>query len=129
MPSAAGLRVLVVDDQPSMRELARYCLEQIGVREIEDCADGSEALDLVARQDFDLIISDWMMKDVDGLTLLNEIRANPLLRRTPFIMATGQSEHKYVAAAVQAGASSYLIKPFNVATLRRKIESVIGRLV
>src|SRR3546814_17944319 len=77
---------------------------------------------------FDLIISDWNMDGMDGLTLLKTIRSNPLTKRMPFFMATGQRDTEMVKTTIQAGGNNYLVKPFNAATMRQKIEAVIGNL-
>src|SRR3546814_1659050 len=77
---------------------------------------------------FDLIISDWNMDGMDGLTLLKTIRSNPLTKRMPFIMATGQRDTEMVKTAIKAGVNNYMVKPFNAATMKQKIEAVqIGR--
>jgi two-component system, chemotaxis family, chemotaxis protein CheY len=128
MPSASTLRVLIVDDQMSMRGIARYCLQEIGIKNVVEAKSGAEALVAIGSNKFDLIISDWNMDGMDGLTLLKTIRSNPLTKRMPFIMATGQRDTEMVKTAIQAGVNNYMVKPFNAATMKQKIESVIGKL-
>lgn len=128
MPSMATLRILVVDDQVSMRGLSRYSLQQIGFKLIDDCANGKQALEKLQVQPFDLIISDWNMDVLDGLSLLKLIRAHPQYKKLPFIMVTGQGDREQVRQAVEAGVNNYIIKPFTVATLKGKIEAVVGKL-
>lgn len=128
MPSASQLRVLIVDDQMSMRGIARYCLQEIGIKNVVEAKNGSEALTVINGNKFDLIISDWNMDGMDGLTLLKTIRSNPLTKRLPFIMATGQRDTELVKTAIQAGVNNYMVKPFNAATMRQKIEAVLGKL-
>lgn len=128
MPKAQDMRVLLVDDQASMRHLIRYSLEQLGIRNVAEAKNGQEALDALAINRYDLIVSDWNMDVVDGLQLLKAVRANPLTQKTPFIMSTANKDREKVQAAVQAGVNNYIVKPFNVETLRKKIEQVVGAL-
>lgn len=128
MPSMATMRILVVDDQVSMRGLSRYSLQQIGFKLIDDCANGKQALEKLQIQPFDLVISDWNMDVLDGLSLLKLIRAHPQFKKLPFIMVTGQGDREQVKQAVEAGVNNYIIKPFTVATLKGKIEAVVGKL-
>jgi len=128
MPAASALKVLIVDDQQSMRQLLRYCLDQMGIRQITECKDGRDAAASLQTQKFDLIISDWNMEDVDGLTLLKAVRSHALTKKTPFIMATGQKSKEQVLEAVNAGVNNYVTKPFNVNDLKKKVEAVLGKL-
>lgn len=128
MPQAQNLKVLIVDDQQSMRGLLRYGLQQLGIRQVTEAKDGGEALQALLTTKFDLVISDWNMDGMDGLTLLKTIRANPLIKKTPFIMSTGQKDQEKVREAIQAGVNNYIVKPFNVETLKKKMEAVIGKI-
>lgn len=128
MPSAQNLQVLVVDDQQSMRQLACFTLDQIGVRNVVQAKDGEQALEAMQRHRFDLVISDWNMEGMDGIELLKKIRSDPLQKKTPFIMATGQSGKEQVTEAIQAGVNNYIVKPYSAKALKDKIEAVIGRL-
>lgn len=128
MPVAHNLKVLIVDDQSSMRQLLRYSLEKIGIRDVTEGKSGAEALSHLQTTRFDLVISDWNMENVDGLQLLKVIRGSPLTSKVPFIMSTGNKDRAKVQTAVQAGVNNYIVKPFNVETLKHKIEQVIGPL-
>jgi len=128
VPVARNLRVLVVDDQASMRGLTRHCLNQLNVMNIVEAASGMAAMQELGINKFDLIISDWNMDGMDGLELLKTIRANPLIKSTPFIMSTGNKDAEKVKTAIQAGVNNYVTKPFNVMTIKKKIEAVIGAL-
>lgn len=126
MPKPADIFALVVDDQPSMRSIMRYALQSMGVRQIAEAKSGREAIDVLRYHHINLILADWVMDDGDGLALLLSIRRNPKLRRLPFIMVTCHNDEPHVQAAIAAGVSNYLVKPFDTQTLRRKIEKVIG---
>ena len=128
MASAANLKVLVVDDQQSMRGLMKYCLGENGINKVTEAKNGKDAIDKLQFDHFDLIISDWNMDEVDGLTLLKVVRKHPKTAKTPFIMATGQKDQEQVQLAIKNGVNNYIVKPFNAATMRQRIEQVFGAL-
>ncbi|MCK9907771.1 response regulator [Microbacteriaceae bacterium K1510] len=128
MPIAAALKVLVVDDQNSVRQMTRITLEQIGVRHIHEAENGVQAMDTASTQPLDLIISDYNMPEMDGMELLRSVRGHPAARRIPFILVTGRGDRELVVKAAQAGANNYVVKPFTAEILKTKIEQVIGRL-
>ncbi|MBA4803347.1 MAG: response regulator [Brevundimonas sp.] len=128
MPAANSLKVLVVDDQQTIRALIRNSLKDLGVSVIEDAVDGEDALRKLLAGNFNLIISDYNMPKLDGLNLLRAVRAAPQLKQIGFIMLTGRADTDLVKRAVQFGVNNYLVKPFTVATLRSKIEAVYGAL-
>ena len=128
MPAAASLHCLVVDDQMTMRSLVRTSLQQLGVREIREAADGEIALRDVISKPAHLIISDYNMPNLDGLGLLRAVRAHPPTSKTAFIMLTGRADRELVQRAVQFGVNNYLVKPFTTQTLKEKIEAVFGPL-
>jgi len=128
MPIAAALKVLVVDDQNSVRQMTRITLEQIGVRHIHEAENGVQAMDTASTQPLDLIISDYNMPEMDGMELLRSVRGHPAARRIPFILVTGRGDRELVVKAAQAGANNYVVKPFTAEILKTKIEQVVGRL-
>ena len=128
MPSAQNLHVLVVDDQQTMRQLACFTLEQIGVHNIVQAKDGAQALEAMQSKRFDLVISGWNMEGMDGMDLLKTIRADPLQKKTPFIMATGQNTKEHVQEAIKAGVNNYIVKPFSAKVLSEMIKTVVGAL-
>ena len=128
MPSAATLKVLVVDDQFSVRQVTRMALEKIGVRMIHEAENGQDALSKTLEQPLDLIISDFNMPEMDGIGLLRAIRGNQAVRKLPFILITGRGDRELVVKAAQAGVNNYLVKPFDEHILRQKMEEVLGKL-
>ena len=116
--------VLVVDDYSTMIRIIRNLLKQLGFENIDDASDGSAALAKMQDKKYGLVISDWNMEPMTGYDLLKEVRANPQLSKTPFIMITAESKTENVIAAKKAGVSNYIVKPFNAATLKTKIEAV-----
>lgn len=128
MPAAAAIKAVIVDDQLTMRSLMRSCLQQIGVKEVMDAADGEDGLKAIVSRPCNLIISDYNMPRLDGLGLLRAVRAHPPTAGTAFIMLTGRSDVELVTRARQFGVNNYCVKPFTAQTLREKIEEVFGPL-
>jgi two-component system chemotaxis response regulator CheY len=128
MPNAVALKVLVVDDQESVRKMTSLILEQIGVRHIHEAENGKKAMEIASLQPIDLILSDYYMDEMDGLDFLRAVRGHPVVRRVPFILLTGRGDRELVVKAAQAGVNNYLIKPFTAQVLRQKIEQVMGKL-
>ena len=116
--------ILVVDDYNTMVRIIRNLLRQLGFQDVDDAADGSAALSKMEGKKYGLVISDWNMEPMTGYELLKQVRANPQMAETPFIMITAESKTENVVAAKQAGANNYIIKPFNAETLKHKIEAV-----
>jgi two-component system chemotaxis response regulator CheY len=117
--------VLIVDDYRTMLRIIRNLLKQIGFDNVEEATDGAEALAKLRAGRFGLVISDWNMEPMTGLQLLQEVRADPKLKSTPFIMVTAESKAENIVAAKQAGVSNYIVKPFNAETLKSKVEKVL----
>ena len=121
-----NMRVLIVDDYHTMLRILRNLLRQLNLENVDEAQDGEQAFSKLQAQPHDLIISDWNMQPVTGLDLLKRVRADPKIKRIPFIMVTAESKTENVVAAKQAGVSNYIVKPFNSETLRAKIASVMG---
>src|SRR3954453_19386966 len=121
-----SLPILIVDDYKTMLRIIRNLLHQLEFTNIDDASDGAIALQRLREKPYGLVISDWNMQPMTGLELLREVRADPRLWATPFIMVTAESKTENVLAAQQAGVSNYIAKPFNAETLRAKIASVLG---
>ena len=128
MPKASDVSVLIVDDQQSMRGICKYILNQLGFTNVVEARSGRDALGKLEKTPVDLIISDWNMDDIDGLTLLRVIRRHPKTQGMPFIMATGRSDKEQVKEAISFGVNNYIIKPFDASTMKKRIEAVIGVL-
>ena len=121
-----SMPVLVVDDYNTMIRIIRNLLKQLGFEDIDDASDGSAALSKLREKKYGLVISDWNMEPMTGYELLKEVRADPGLTKTPFIMVTAESKTENVIAAKKAGVNNYIVKPFNAQTLKTKIEAVFA---
>ncbi|MBG51453.1 MAG: response regulator [Alphaproteobacteria bacterium] len=121
-----SMPVLVVDDYKTMIRIIRNLLKQLGFTNVDDAADGTEALAKMKGKKYGLVISDWNMEPMTGYELLKEVRSDDQLKPTPFIMITAESKTENVIAAKKAGVNNYIVKPFNAATLKTKISAVLG---
>jgi two-component system chemotaxis response regulator CheY len=119
-----SMPILIVDDYNTMIRIIRNLLKQLGFENVDDANDGSSALTKMRARNYSLVISDWNMSPMTGYDLLREIRADPKLSKTPFIMVTAESKTDNVIAAKKAGVDNYIVKPFNAQTLQHKIQAV-----
>jgi len=122
------MKFLVVDDFSTMRRIIRNLLKELGYNNVDEAEDGSMALAKLKRETFDFIVSDWNMPVMDGLELLKAVRADPKLKHIPMLMVTAEAKKENIIAAAQAGASSYVVKPFTAATLDEKITKILEKL-
>jgi len=120
------MNVLIVDDYKTMLRIIRNLLKQLGFSNVEEATDGSMALHMLRQKPYGIIISDWNMEPMTGYQLLKEVRADGELQSLPFIMITAESKTENVIAAKQAGVNNYIVKPFNAATLQKKMAAVLG---
>ena len=101
-----NMHILIVDDYNTMLRILRNLLRQLDFLNVEEATDGEQALSVLRRTPFDLIISDWNMQPMTGLDLLRQVRGDDKLRRIPFIMVTAESKTENVITAKQAGGSN-----------------------
>lgn len=113
--------VLVVDDAGMMIQIVTSMLERIGFHEIDSANSGHEALAMLWRKDYGLVIADWNMSPITGFELLSRMRKQPAFSNVPFIMITANPKEARVVAARDAGAAAFLAKPFSLESLELKI--------
>ncbi|MDA1050178.1 MAG: response regulator [Planctomycetota bacterium] len=118
------MRALVVDDSGPMRAIVIRNLRTVGIEEIVQAADGAEALKLFRTSVFDVVITDFNMPQMNGLELVKKLRASG--SEVPILMLTTEAERSTVLAAIQAGVTGYLIKPFDSSLLQKKLEKVLA---
>jgi len=123
-----NIKILIVDDFATMRKVIRNLLKQVGYENIVEAEDGAIALRTLKAQKVDFVISDWNMPNMSGLELLKAVRADNELNQTPFLMVTAEALQDNVIAAVKAGVSNYIVKPFTAEVLNSKIEKILGSL-
>ena len=120
-------RILVVDDIASMRRLVVAFLHELGYRQIMQAANGTEALSLLQKDAFDLVVTDWNMSRMSGLELLQTIRKDPDLKQLAVLLITTEARKENIVAAAQSGANGYVVKPFTITTLGEKVEQIFMR--
>ena len=119
------MKVLLVDDSRTMRNIQKSALAQIGYSDITEACDGQDALSRVNAQTPDLILLDWNMPNMDGLTFLKAFRASN--KETQVIMVTTESEKSRVVEAIKAGVNNYLVKPFTPEQLNQRITETLSK--
>ena len=123
------MKVLVVDDSSTMRRILTNCVKDAGHDEVLQAADGVEGLSVLKKEgDVGLVFLDWHMPNMDGFTMLQEVKADADIKDTPIIMCTTQAEKQSVMDALKTGANNYIVKPFTAATLNEKIEKIFERV-
>lgn len=123
-----NLKFLVVDDFSTMRRIIRNLLKELGYSNVDEAEDGQSALGKLKRENFDFVITDWNMPGIDGLQLLQAVRADDSLSKLPVLMVTAEAKKENIIAAAQSGASGYIVKPFTSATLDEKLTKIFEKM-
>ena len=122
------MKILVVDDFPTMRRIVKNLLKDLGFENVDEAEDGAQALEKLRNGGFEFVVSDWNMPNMDGLTMLQNIRADLNLASLPVLMVTAEAKKENIIAAAQAGANGYVVKPFTAATLEEKLNKIFEKL-
>ena len=122
------MKFLVVDDFSTMRRIVRNLLKELGYTNVDEAEDGVMALSKLRSGGFDFVVSDWNMPNMDGLTMLQQIRQDPELKHLPVLMVSAEAKKENIIAAAQAGASGYVVKPFTAATLDEKLSKIFEKM-
>jgi two-component system chemotaxis response regulator CheY len=123
-----NMSILVVDDFPTMRRIVRTLLKELGYANVDEAEDGVAGLARLRGGNFDFVVSDWNMPNLDGLAMLKEIRADAALSHLPVLMVTAEAKKENIIAAAQAGANGYVVKPFTAGTLDEKLSKIIDKV-
>lgn len=118
------IKVLVVDDFPTMRRIVRNLLRQTGYESIDEAENGADALRKMQDGNYGLVVSDWNMPVMEGIELLKCIRADEKLKNLPFLMVTAEAEKDKIITAIKAGVDNYVVKPFTAEVLAEKIYKI-----
>jgi two-component system chemotaxis response regulator CheY len=119
------MRALVVDDSAVMRKVLIGALSRANITDVDQAADGVEAVAAVDVKEYDLVLMDWNMPNMLGIDAVKGIRAKG--KSMPIIMVTTEAEKSRVIDALKAGANNYVIKPFEPQTIVSKIQEVLGK--
>lgn len=123
-----NIKILVVDDFPTMRRIIRNLLKELEFVNVDEAEDGAAGLEKVKSGNYSFVVSDWNMPNMDGLAMLQAIRADPLLAKLPVLMVTAEAKKENIIAAAQAGANGYVVKPFTAVTLEEKITKIFEKI-
>ncbi len=118
------MKVLLADDSAVMRKIIIRSLNAVGVTDIVEAVDGSDAISKFGADSFNLVMTDWNMPNKTGLDVVTEIRASG--SSVPIIMVTTESEQPKVVSAIQAGVNDYLTKPFEADDLKSKLDQFVS---
>ena len=116
-----SMKILVVDDFSTLRRIIKNILKQIGFANVDEAENGQVALSKIADGNYDFVISDWNMPEMNGIELLKSVRANETTKDLPFLMVTAEAKKENVVEAVKSGVNNYIVKPFTAETLQEKI--------
>ena len=123
-----NMKILVVDDFSTMRRIIKNLLRDMGFNNTQEADDGTTALPMLQKGDFDFVVTDWNMPGMQGIDLLKAIRADDDLKNIPVLMVTAEAKREQIIAAAQAGVNGYVVKPFTAATLKEKLDKIFERL-
>ena len=121
------MKILVVDDFPTMRRIVKTLLRQNGYSHFIEAEDGEKAYEMLkANPDVEFVVSDWNMPNMTGIEFLKTVRADPKFKHLPFLMVTAEAEKDNIIEAVKSGVSNYVVKPFTGQTLSEKMAKIFA---
>ena len=118
------MKILTVDDSSTMRRIIKNTLNRIGYTDVVEAEHGVDGLGKMAG--VELVLTDWNMPEMDGLTFVKSLRSNAQYNDVPIIMVTTEAAKKEILEAIKAGVSDYIVKPFTPDTLKEKIQKVLA---
>ena len=119
------MKVMLIDDSKTMRNIQKAVLKQLGYTQIEEACDGQDALSKIGAFEPDLVLVDWNMPNMDGLTFVKKFRQAD--KTTPLIMVTTETERSRVVEAIKAGVNNYVVKPFTPDLLSQRINETLEK--
>jgi two-component system chemotaxis response regulator CheY len=130
MKLTTNLKILIVEDDLDTRNLIKVILRKLGFKNLHSTSDGEEAVEYMKKSYMEdkpvgLVLADWNMPKLDGISFLRKLRNSSDFKRIPFLMVTADSDRAHVVEAINEGVSGYLIKPITPDVLKEKIVKVI----
>ena len=119
-------RFLFVEDSPTMRRIIGNSLQKLGVKQAVGAENGVDALEKLQSQDFDMILTDWNMPEMNGKELVEHVRKMDKYKALPILMITTRGMEDDVMTAIKTGVNGYIIKPFTPAILKKKIDEILS---
>ena len=126
--NATELKFLIVDDFSTMRRIVRGLLKEMGCHHAEEAEDGQVALAMLKNGNYDFVVSDINMPNMNGFDLLKAVKADDSLKSIPVLMVTAEARKEDILLAAQSGAAGYIVKPFTKATLEAKVQKILLKL-
>ena len=121
------MKILVVDDSSTMRRIIINTLNKLGYKDVLEASNGLEALAVLKENpDVSLILTDWNMPEMDGLTFVQTLKKSKTFSKVPIIMITTMGAKEDIVKALKAGVNNYIVKPFTPQILKEKIQQVVG---
>ncbi|HAZ11269.1 MAG: hypothetical protein A2X86_20675 [Bdellovibrionales bacterium GWA2_49_15] len=133
MALKSSMKILLVDHVIGIRNATKSMLSAVGFRNIKETGDGESAWAIIeegiaTNEKVELIISEWALPKLTGKELLQRIRANPVMKSVPFLLATGEAEQQTIVTAIKSGANNFIVKPYSSQTLQEKIAEVFQKI-
>lgn len=122
----SNLKIIAVDDSPTMRRIIINTLKRAGFTDVAEAKDGKDALAKMKVDDFNFVITDWNMPEMDGLTFVTTLRSDEKYKDLPILMVTTRSVKDDILEAMKAGVNNYIVKPFTPETLKEKINQILA---
>ena len=121
----SDLNILIVDDSPTMRRILVNTIQKAGYPNCQQAEDGKEALAKLMAGNFDLLMTDWNMPNMNGLELTEAVRSDEKMKDIPILMVTTRNMKSDIISAIRTGVNGYIVKPFDTKTLHAKIEEIM----
>lgn len=118
------MKILVTDDMVSMRHVMIHMLRGLGHEDIDEAVDGGQAYDMLQKRHYDLLITDLNMPKMDGKQLLKKVKTDKNLNYLPVLMVTCEDDRNKVTEIIKSKVSGFIIKPFNLRTLKRQLQKI-----
>ncbi|MCX8022141.1 MAG: response regulator [Syntrophorhabdaceae bacterium] len=122
------MKVLVVDDFATMRKIIKNVLKQINIENVVEAENGRHALDVLRKEEIDLIISDWIMPEMTGIDFLKACKSDDAIKNIPFLMVTAEAQKDCILEAIKSGVDNYIVKPFTPEKLQGAIDKARARI-
>lgn len=119
-------KIIFVEDSPTMRRIIMNSLSKIGFEDIMEAENGVDALEKIGDNDFDMVITDWNMPEMNGEELVKELRGRDKFKNTPILMVTTRGMQDDVMTAIKMGVNGYVVKPFTPEILKKKISEIFS---
>lgn len=113
--------IITVDDSSTMRRIIKNTLQKLGFESILEAGNGVEALDVMSKNKVDMIVTDWNMPEMDGLTFVKTVRQKDEYKELPILMITTEAAKEDILTALRSGVNNYVVKPFTPDTLQEKV--------